>query len=116
MQFNVKHDIGFSIISLEGDFLSEGEQGELRKKVCALVDRGKTRLIIDLTDSKHINSCGLGALVCAYTTLRRAGGDLKLAGASRSVEELLKITQLTKIFEISPTVEQAIAEYRSQMH
>ncbi len=116
MQFNVKHDIGFSIISLEGDFLSEGEQSELRKKVRTLVDQGKTRLIIDLTGSKHINSCGLGALVCAYTTLRRAGGDLRLAGVSRSVEELLKITRLTMILYISPTVEQAIAEYRSQMH
>lgn len=116
MQFNVKHDIGFSIISLEGDFLSEGEQSELRKKVRTLVDQGKTRLIIDLTKLKHINSCGLGALVCAFTSVRRAEGDLRFAGVGPSVEELLRITQLTMIFRISPTIEQAIAEYRSKTH
>jgi len=115
MQFKVKHDSGLSVISLEGDFLSEGEQGKLRDQVHKLVDRGKTKLVIDLAGVKHINSCGLGALVCAFTSVRRAGGDLRLTGIGPSVEELLKITQLTLIFKISPTVKQAIADYQAQM-
>jgi len=113
MQIKVNHDSGFNLISLEGDFLTEGEQNKLRDQVRMLLDQGKVNLIIDLTSVKHINSCGLGALVCAFTSLRRSGGDLRLVGVNSTVADLLKITQLSLVFKISPTIDKAISEFRN---
>lgn len=110
MHLKVTHSPGVSVVHLEGDFLLEPEQNKLREKIHELVDRGSKNFIIDLTGVKHINSCGLGSLICAYTSARKTGGNLRLAGASRAVQELLKITQLVKIFEMFPTLEQALAE------
>jgi anti-sigma B factor antagonist len=111
MHIKVTQEAGVSIIHLEGDFLLEPEQFKLRERVHDLIEKGSRNFIIDLTAVKHINSCGLGSLVCAYTSVRRIAGDLKFAGAGAAVQELLNITQLVKIFEMFPTLEQALADH-----
>ncbi len=110
MKTNVKKNHGISIIYLEGDFLSEVDQNKLRTQVRDLVETGNKHLVIDLTHVVHINSCGLGSIVCALTTLRKVGGDLRLVGVGKFVKELLHITQLDTIFQTYLTVEEASAE------
>ncbi|MCL4401336.1 MAG: STAS domain-containing protein, partial [Acidobacteria bacterium] len=46
------------------------------------------------------DSTGLGALVICYTSLRKAGGKLKLVNLTRRNVELLIFTKLTTVFEI----------------
>jgi anti-sigma B factor antagonist len=111
MQISVKSSGGLSTIHLDGDFIGEPDQKKLRDKVRELVNHGHTHLVIDLARVKHMNSCGLGALVCALTTVRRAGGDLHLAVVGSAVHDLLRITQLDGIFRIYPTVDEAIAQH-----
>ncbi|MBI4811240.1 MAG: STAS domain-containing protein [Ignavibacteriales bacterium] len=113
MKIKVKNSSRIGVISLTGDFLSEVEQRELREKVHELVDHGKKNIIINLTRLKHINSCGLGSLVCAYTTMRKVGGEMRLAGVGKTVKELLEITKLTQILPLSANVKEAIAAYRA---
>jgi anti-sigma B factor antagonist len=111
MHIKVTHGAGVSVIHLEGDFLLEPEQYKLREKVHELIDKGSKNFIIDLTGVKHINSCGLGSLVCAFTSVRKVDGYLKFAGAGAAVQELLNITQLVKIFDMFPTIDQALADH-----
>lgn len=111
MKIKVKNSSRIGVISLTGDFLSEVEQRELREKVHELVDHGKKKIIINLTRLKHINSCGLGSLVCAYTTMRKVGGDMRLAGVGKTVKELLEITKLSQILPLSANVKEAIAAF-----
>jgi anti-sigma B factor antagonist len=113
MQTKVKNVAGIIIISMEGDFISEPEQIKFRERIRELVEEGKTNFVVDLSLVKHINSCGLGSLVCALTKARRSGGDIRLAGLGSNVEELFKLTQLIMIFKISPTVEDAVAQYHT---
>ena len=111
MHLKITHNADVSVIHLEGDFLLEPEQNQLREIVHQLISKGNKNFIIDLTGVKHINSCGLGSLVCAYTSARKTGGNLKLAGPGTSVQELLTITQLVTIFDISPTLDLALAGF-----
>jgi len=99
------HDTGGSvIITLHGDFISETDQLAFRDRVKALAAKGQSHLIIDLKHVKYMNSCGLGSLICALTTVRKAGGDLQLASVGPDVSEILRITQLDTIFEIHTSV------------
>lgn len=91
-----------SVITLSGDFLGETEHFRFRDQVRELTSQGIKHLIIDIGKVSHINSCGLGALVCAHTSMQRAGGELKLVGVGKSVGELFKMTRLDQIFEIMP--------------
>jgi anti-sigma B factor antagonist len=103
----------FGIVKLTGELLGIPDQVELREKVSALVSKGTTRIIVDLGGLTHINSCGLGALVCLLTTARKNNGDVVLVGMKKEVRDLFNITWLEKIFRIYPTLEGAIAGYSS---
>jgi anti-sigma B factor antagonist len=110
MKINARDTPSATILRLDGDFLSEVDQIALRDKVRALVGENKYRVIINLAGVKYINSCGLGSLVCALTTVRKVGGDLYLACVGHEVERILKITALHTVFNIFQTMETAIAE------
>ena len=114
MHFKVRSLQGASIIRLEGDFISEVDQEKLRKRVRELAQSGNIHIILDLERVKYINSCGLGSLVCALTVLRKAGGDIRLAGVGSVVHDLLQITQLDKILQIFSSVEEALGAQHLQ--
>ena len=55
----------------------------------------------------------LGALVTAYTTVTREGGNLKLANVTRKLQDLLSITKLLTVFETFDTEDEALRSYKS---
>ncbi len=102
---------GVGILSLEGDFIGEPDRQALAAAVQQLLATGCKQLVVDLRGVHHINSSGLGSLVSALTTLRKLGGELRLAGANAGVRNLFEMTQLFRVFHFHDTVEQALSEY-----
>ena len=101
-----------AILTLKGNFLCEPDKIKLRDKVYGLMDDNVKNVILDLGKVDCVNSEGLGTLVMALTSLRKTGGDLRLAHVSDMVRKTLTITQLVRIFEIYDTAEEAIASYK----
>ncbi len=110
MKINIKHRADASILGLEGDFISEVDQLALRDHVRALIGQKKIHLIVDLAGVKYANSCGLGSLVCILTTVRKSGGDLRLAGVGSDVARVMKLTKLDMIFDVYASVEKALLD------
>jgi anti-sigma B factor antagonist len=102
------HSGGVVLLRLKGDFISEPDQMAFQQKVRNLVREGNTRLVVDLRDVHYINSCGIGSLVGALTTLRRGGGDIYLAGTTREVRSVFETAQLQLIFHFHSTVDDAV--------
>jgi len=69
---------------------------------------GATKVVLDLASVTMMNSSGLGMLVSSLTTLRKQGIRLCLAAVPEKVSGLLTMTQLTQVFEIFPTVDDAV--------
>ena len=69
---------------------------------------GSKSIVFDLCNVQFMNSSGLGMLVSSLTTLRKQGVGLKLASVPDKVTSLLEMTQLTQIFDIYPTVSDAV--------
>jgi anti-sigma B factor antagonist len=97
-------DIHGKIIIGAGDII-------LRKKIDELLARGKTAIILNLASVTYWDSAGLGALVYVFTSLKRAGGNLKLLDLSRSTKNFLDITKLITVFEVYDNEEKAIASF-----
>jgi len=68
--------------------------------------------VVDLGEVKFMNSSGLGMLIGALTTVRNAGGNLKLARASDKIEQLLVVTKLVTVFEHFDAVDEALASFK----
>lgn len=56
------------------------------------------RVILDLTDLKHVDSMGLGTLVRLHVSAKANGSSLELINLGKQVRELLGITNLFQIF------------------
>ena len=72
------------------------------------------RLVLDLRRLLFIDSSGVGALVSALTTARKAGGDIKLANVPQQVQSVLEVARLDKLFATFPTVDDAVAAYSAR--
>ncbi len=77
------------------------------------MDKGKKHVVIDLSGVKFMNSSGLGMLIGALTTVKKADGQLKLARVTDKIESLLIITKLITIFESFDTVDEAVETFSS---
>ena len=71
----------------------------LRDTIRKLLEAGDRKFILNLSNCDYIDSSGLGELVTSFTTVRSAGGELKLVNLTRRVQDLLQITKLLTVFE-----------------
>src|SRR5271169_4030540 len=101
MSFEIteKEREGITILSLKGR-LTVGEASSLREKVNQLVPAGRINIILDLSNVDYIDSTGLGSMVICFTTIKKAGGALKLVNLNKRNIELLLLTKLHTIFEV----------------
>ena len=89
-----------TILDVTGRIVLGDEIGDLRNAVHKLVEEGKKKIILNLAEVDYIDSSGVGELVGCYTTLRNAGGELKLLNLSQKVQDVLYVTKLYTVFDI----------------
>ncbi len=82
----------------------------LREELSNLIDAEHTDLVVDLTGVSFMDSTGLGVLVGALKKVRTIGGDLRLVIDSEKILKVFRITALTQVFTIHPTLDEALAE------
>lgn len=91
---------GVVILDVKGRLTVGASATALRDYLRELAAAGKTNVVLNLAEVDYIDSTGLGSLVVAYTTLRKAGGRLRLLNLNRRNIELLVLTKLTTVFEL----------------
>ncbi|MGE5054541.1 MAG: STAS domain-containing protein [Acidobacteriota bacterium] len=89
-----------TILDVKGRIVLGDEIGDLRDAVRRLVADGKKKIILNLADVDYIDSSGVGELVGCFTTVRNAGGELKLLKLSQKVQDVLYVTKLYTVFDI----------------
>jgi anti-sigma B factor antagonist len=96
-----------------GDILGEADGAAVRSMIYNLAEADVKRVVIDLGDVRHINSAGLGSLVAGLITMRKSGGDIRLARVHDHVQEVLVITRLVQIFDTHESVKEALKAFRN---
>jgi anti-sigma B factor antagonist len=103
---------GAVVIELKGNVMGGPEAQEFSDLLHKLLEEGKKNVIIDLAETKFMNSSGLGMLISGYTTVKNGGGVMKLANATEKIESLLVITKLITIFEHFTSVDEAVESFK----
>ena len=111
MRMGEREQAGVVILMPKGKIMGGPDAGAVKERLHQLIDEGKKKVIVDLGGVSWMNSSGLGILIGGLTTMRNAGGDLKLAGTTEKVKNLLMVTKLITIFESFNKVEDAVASY-----
>lgn len=97
------------VLSFDSKVDLEGETSLLfKEKLKALIAEGSLHVIVDLSNVGFVDSQGLGALISCLKVLRQSGGSLTLSHLSESAEAVLRITRLIRVFDVTPTVDDAV--------
>lgn len=102
---------GIVILDLSGRLVVGEATSALREKIRELSESGRKNIIINLQEVDYIDSTGLGGLVISYTTLKKAGGALKVTNLSRRNIELLVLTKLSTVFEVFNDEQDAVNSF-----
>src|SRR5216684_5087996 len=101
---------GVCVLALKGR-LTVGESSTLRDKINEVLAAGHKNVILNLQHVDYIDSTGLGSMVICFTTLKKAGGALKLVNPNKRNIELLLLTKLHTIFEVFVDEQDAINSF-----
>jgi anti-sigma B factor antagonist len=100
-----------TILDVEGKILLGEGDVQLKRKIDELIERKETKLVVNLANVPYMDSGGLGEIVRSYTTVKRAGGELKLLNATKRISDLLTITKLITVFEIHEEEDAAVKSF-----
>jgi anti-sigma B factor antagonist len=82
---------------------------ELREEIKDLLTTDHPdRLILDLEGVTHMDSSGLGTLLAGLRDANNRHVRFTLSGLSRSLRHTLERTRLDSLFEIHPTIQEAL--------
>ncbi len=112
MEISVKEKGGVTVLTLNGRLdLASGTT--LKEQVKAQLKKGNTMIHLNLAQVDFINSSGLGALVSIMKEVRLQKGRFTLSNLATYVQEIFEITQLSHIFEIFATEEEALSSFHT---
>ena len=90
--------------------LGEGASA-FRDTIRDLSAKGDKKILLNLSEVSYIDSSGIGEMVSGFTTVTNHGGQLKLLGLSKRVKDLLQITKLYTVFEVSDDEATAVRSF-----
>ncbi len=109
MKFEVKKNGKATILTLKGKKLDATCSPELKAEFLVLCKpKVCSKLIVDMEEVQFCDSSGLSALLIADRALREHGGSVHLVHVHKKVLDLMKISQLDRIFTINEKLDQAI--------
>ena len=99
------------VLEISGDVQGGPDADMFRKKIAQLIEEGKTKLLLDLSGVPWMNSTGVGLLVSGFTSLRNAGGTVKLLNIKDRVKSIMMVTKLLTVFESFCHEEDAVKSF-----
>ncbi|HUE87142.1 MAG TPA: STAS domain-containing protein [Vicinamibacterales bacterium] len=100
-----------ALVSLNGWLVADDQDAQFRNYIDALVSEGITKIVADLQDVTLLDSGGIGVLVAKFLTLRKRGGDLRLARLTARTQRVLSITRLLTVFATFDSPDSAVHSF-----
>jgi anti-sigma B factor antagonist len=115
MAFTVKERYQAAVISIDGRFLGSTAGQAFREQLDKLLAAGRKQIVVDLSETEFMDSSAIGVLISGLTTVRRAGGDMRLAAVTRRIKGVFVVTRLLgNVFEDYETVDEAIESFQTR--
>lgn len=105
-------DRSCAVVHVQGD-VDVKTSPELRAVILDLIEnRGQQRVILDLSRAPHVDSSGVASFVEALREAKKRNARFILCGLNKAPRHVLDVTRLRNVFEITPTVEEALGRWK----
>lgn len=108
MNFSVEKEEQFATVISHVEKLDAVYAPDIKSELVYLIKSGHKNIIVDLQETRYVDSSGLSALLTGNRLSKDQRGSFVLCCLQPGVEKLISISQLTSVFEIAPTRNEAI--------
>jgi len=84
---------------------------DLKNIIVEQIEGNIYKFVINLSDTKYVDSSGLGAIVSRISVTRSNKGDVRLVTKTKEILDLLDLTRLNKILKCYDDVNTAIESF-----
>ncbi len=113
-EYNTNTKEKIKTIQLSGELIDRNQAVLLLAEIEADIANGDNKFLLNLGELKYVNSSGLNVLINILTKARKAGGDLAICNVNSKIFQLMTITKLDTIFNVSADEASAFAKLSMQ--
>ena len=97
-------DSGIAVVTVSGRLVLGKDEEQLEAVTGKLLQQGQTKFVFDISALDYADSSGIGTLVACLTRIRKASGELRMAGANPRMVRLFQMTGVASLMSLYPTV------------
>ncbi len=112
MEITVDKIESVAVAAVPVDELDASNAAEFKRDIAPVL-QANSKLVLDLSRLRFVDSSGLGAMLSCLRQLSAKSGDLKLCGMSKQVRALFELVRMHRIFDIYGTKEEAVKAFQS---
>src|SRR5512143_1545575 len=110
LELNTRRVGRVTVVRCAGRMVAGPESESVRRHISQLLPAEK-HVVLHLGEVAFMDSSGLGTMVRMQALARRAGGDIKLCQVRPEVSTVLRVTNLTQLFQRYEREEEAITAF-----
>jgi anti-sigma B factor antagonist len=100
---------GVAVVAIAGRLCLGAEVARLDAAVSHLLKQEQKKIVLDLTALEYCDSAGISTLVSCLTKVKKADGEMRIAGPNQRVQRILKMTGVDKIMSMFGNLSEASA-------
>ena len=103
----IEHSGAVTVVRLFGRLKAGPECQGLEACVRGLIREDRMRVVLDLAGVEYLDSMGVGTLAMVSAVAQKAGGGVRLAGATGRVLGVLKLTRMDVVLVMHQSAAEA---------
>ena len=113
MKYACETEGGATVVTPLDPALDAQEAKEFRRSMETEL-RGKTKVVLDLSNVGFLDSSGLGAILACLRLIEGGGGGLKLCGLTADVKKAVELVRMDRLVDVHGTRDEALAAMREE--
>lgn len=113
MKFNIEKSGDVMVVTLKSNLEGGPDTYKLRDEVKAKLGDDERRFLINMKDAGFVNSTGIGVVVSILSSVKSAGGMLKICGVTERARRAFVTTGVWQLFDSYESQEEALAAFES---
>jgi anti-sigma B factor antagonist len=111
LKCETKKKNGIIIFTILEKKVNHSYAASFKEKMFLEIANGNIKIILDMNNVSEIDSSGLGALLFGKRQADNAGGNIVLVAVHPSVQSIIRIAQLSRVFDMYNSVDEALSAF-----
>ena len=112
IEYSVEKKGDVVVFTIQQKEVNHNNAASLKEKLFLEIADGNSKIVLDMKNVTEMDSSGMGALLFGKRQANNAGGDLVLVSVAPAIQSMMRIAQLSRVFEIFSGVSEAVKSFR----